>query len=602
MSSLVYHAATRVLQNFLDEKGSLKHLVYNTTPEAVADRRKYIFKIVFSTVKWKPVLEAIFEEVRDSLGTERTKEGTAADKLKQIVSREKVEAGAFIYTFELLLSSDKRGRRALEKQISKHGEVGRVIFDDSVRGRLEDAVERVRVKKGVESVEELISKEIAEIDASRNSVPVYMRVNGLVTSTGEFEKTLVESKEFRLVREEGEGGAGGGEADVDEECGHLRDSLHVVLRSDVRVRPGLFARDRDVGGLYVFAPGVLGMGGVVGFGSAMVGEMRVVVQDKASCFPARVLLPPLGGKAVDFCAAPGNKTLQLVEMVGETGSVVAFERDGRRAGLLRKRLLEGGCCVEGGVEGKGKKEGGRENGRKGGRVRVCERDVLGVEWCDPVVREVEWGLLDPSCSGSGMRRTVETVLRGGGEREGGEAGQAEAERVSRLAGLQLRLLRHVAEFPSLRVLVYSTCSVHEKENEEVVGAFLRSREAQAEGWVLRKAGESEGLKRKCEWNGRVGLKEGVGLTEEQAESVIRFSSEEHTNGFFVAKFERVGWEERRKERLREAESEWKRMESEKEEKMEEGGRVGKERRREVGGRTEKGKSYGGHQPFSRKRR
>ena len=61
--------------------------------------------------------------------------------------------------------------------------------------------------------------------------------------------------------------------------------------------------------------------------------------------------------------------------------------------------------------------------------------------------------------------------------------QAEEERVGKLTDFQEAALRHALHFPALRRLVYSTCSVHERENEAVVAAVLP--EAKELGFRLR---------------------------------------------------------------------------------------------------------------------
>lgn len=48
--------------------------------------------------------------------------------------------------------------------------------------------------------------------------------------------------------------------------------------------------------------------------------------------------------------------------------------------------------------------------------------------------------------------------------------------------MQIRALRHALRFPKLQRLVYSTCSVYQQENEEVVMAVLE--QAQAAGLDL----------------------------------------------------------------------------------------------------------------------
>jgi 25S rRNA (cytosine2278-C5)-methyltransferase len=52
---------------------------------------------------------------------------------------------------------------------------------------------------------------------------------------------------------------------------------------------------------------------------------RVILQDKASCFPAIVLAPPAHPRSViiDATAAPGNKTSHLSALMGNQGKVQA---------------------------------------------------------------------------------------------------------------------------------------------------------------------------------------------------------------------------------------------------------------------------------------
>lgn len=46
-------------------------------------------------------------------------------------------------------------------------------------------------------------------------------------------------------------------------------------------------------------------------------------------------------------------------------------------------------------------------------------------------------------------------------------------RLASLASFQVKCLNHGLSFPRLRRLVYSTCSIHSQENEEVVAACLK---------------------------------------------------------------------------------------------------------------------------------
>lgn len=78
-----------------------------------------------------------------------------------------------------------------------------------------------------------------------------------------------------------------------------------------------FARDAHIGNLLLFHP------------QSQLTETpeysdgRLILQDKASCFPAVVLAPPAHPESViiDATAAPGNKTSHLSALVGNQGKV-----------------------------------------------------------------------------------------------------------------------------------------------------------------------------------------------------------------------------------------------------------------------------------------
>ena len=104
------------------------------------------------------------------------------------------------------------------------------------------------------------------------------------------------------------------------------------------------------------------------------------------------------------------------------------------------------------------------------------RDFLDLDPSEYV--DVEYIVLDPSCSGSGKflfrakkmqftelgcRASVSGMVNREGESDMSE------QRLQSLAAVQARLLRHALSFPNVKKVVYSTCSTSSEENEEVVG-------------------------------------------------------------------------------------------------------------------------------------
>jgi len=112
----------------------------------------------------------------------------------------------------------------------------------------------------------------------------------------------------------------------------------------------------------------------------LVTRGAAILQDKASCFPAHVLAPQRGAHVIDACAAPGNKTSHTAAMLRGTGRVYAFEVDPRRCRLLQNRMEQAAAA----------------------NVATRCQNFLEVDVADPAYAAVEYLLLDPSCSGSGM--------------------------------------------------------------------------------------------------------------------------------------------------------------------------------------------------------
>lgn len=73
--------------------------------------------------------------------------------------------------------------------------------------------------------------------------------------------------------------------------------------------------------------------------------------------------------------------------------------------------------------------------------------------------KVEYILLDPPCTGSGMVNRLALVS---------SIEKDEDERLWNIGGVQIRMLIHaMTKFPNAIKIVYSTCSIHPNENEHV---------------------------------------------------------------------------------------------------------------------------------------
>ncbi len=164
-------------------------------------------------------------------------------------------------------------------------------------------------------------------------------------------------------------------------------------------------------------------------------EGRWWVQDAAAAWPARLLRVRPGETALDLCAAPGGKALQLA---AAGARVTAVDRSPARLERLAENLARTGFTVE---------------------THAAEAGDWGAG------RTFDAVLLDAPCSATGTFRRHPDVLWA-----------ARPGDVAKLAAVQARLLRAAADrtAPGGR-LVYAVCSLEPEEGEAQIGPFLAAR-------------------------------------------------------------------------------------------------------------------------------
>lgn len=163
------------------------------------------------------------------------------------------------------------------------------------------------------------------------------------------------------------------------------------------------------------------------------------IQEPSAMIAAELLGAEPGDVVADLCAAPGGKSTQIAGQMQGEGLLVCNEYVPARARILSQNLERMGvanCVVL-------KEDVGR----------MAERFPL---FFDRV-------LVDAPCSGSGMFRKEEEALL-----------QWSPENVGMCAERQMEILGHAAKMVRPGgVLVYSTCSFSESEDEGVVRRFLQ---------------------------------------------------------------------------------------------------------------------------------
>ena len=214
---------------------------------------------------------------------------------------------------------------------------------------------------------------------------------------------------------------------------------------------------RDSGGVSLM-PGHLRLprgtdvAALAGYGE---GSGRWWVQDVSASIPARLLGDGDGRFALDLCAAPGGKTMQLAAAGWD---VTALDISESRLARLSDNLA-----------------------RTGLQARLVAADVM--KW-SPSDR-VDAILLDAPCTATGIFRRHPDVLH-----------RVRPRAIAELAEVQKAMLLRVAGWLKPGgTLIYSVCSLERPEGEHVAAAFLDARDdyvLEEERRILPGAHEEQG--------------------------------------------------------------------------------------------------------------
>ncbi|KAL6720596.1 hypothetical protein ACLMJK_002520 [Lecanora helva] len=518
----LYHDAAPLLVSGEGSENSLKSRVFGCNH--LKSQPKQVFALVSEAAKWSPILVEIIE-----------KSGLLH------VERKLTPNLALLLVHDLLLA--KRGISAptshpLRISVEKH------------KARLSAELTRIRLRKGFASLQDLRADveagnsfvehrgtERADASSDRCSLvegrrrPRWIRLNTLKTNLSEqLATTFAGFKRVDTLAELSESFPNEDAIYVDE---HIPNLVAVSGNNDL-VKAAAYSRG------------------------------QIILQDKASCFPAYLLDPvPEHGSILDACAAPGNKTTHIAAIVNSRGigngrsTVYACERDKSRAETLDQMVSRAGASQ-------------MVTLKKGHNFLTIDPNQA--PWS-----EVAYLLLDPSCSGSGItsrdehlrvtlpsRTILESKMQRSKKRKRRSVTQAPtklveaqeeipiltnespnqlSERLSALSAFQVDLLTHAFCFPSAVKITYSTCSIYTEENEEVVVKALSSEPAKENGWrILPREQQIVGMR---EWKIRGDPKGCTDASdnirpEEIAEACIRCAKDdtEGTQGFFVAAFTR----------------------------------------------------------------
>lgn len=167
----------------------------------------------------------------------------------------------------------------------------------------------------------------------------------------------------------------------------------------------------------------------------------IYVQSLSSMIPPIVLNPKAGEKILDMTAAPGSKTTQIASMMQNEGEILANELDTIRLERLKYNIEKQSARIVTVINERG--------------------EVLGKKY----PQQFDKILLDAPCSGEGrfLANDARTYRNWS------------ARTVTQLAKLQKKLLKSACEAVRTNgIIIYSTCTLNLKENEEVLDWAIKN--------------------------------------------------------------------------------------------------------------------------------
>ncbi|CCD25842.2 rRNA (cytosine-C5-)-methyltransferase RCM1 NDAI_0G00660 [Naumovozyma dairenensis CBS 421] len=436
-----YRDATWVLEYVEQQEakgrisGSLQTLVLQScTKYKLKCNPKHVYAVIDSCWKYKPYLEKVMKKsgILDDIPKK---------KGKPMYSR----LTLMLLCHDLLFSKSKRiqmGKHPIKEYVLKH------------KSRLHSELVRLKLKLKVKNLSEIVDNN----DSTEDVTPVrWIRINPLRCYQG---------RDVNAVLEE------------------LGKKFPKRVENWNDIVPGSIYYDEYIPHLYGIHP----QDKITSH--ELYKQGKIIIQDRASCFPAHILNPSKDDIIIDACAAPGNKTTHVASyMFGDAKQedphvqIYAFEKDPERAKILEKMIKVAGCSKN---------------------IQVTVGDFTKAATPDKF-KDVTGFIVDPSCSGSGIfgRKYVDSLNRQRNndttdkdkksteeddevpdEQEDYNKKEDLKTRLAKLSSFQFQVIKHAMSFPTAKKIVYSTCSIHAEENERVVLDLLLDSKVKQWGWKV----------------------------------------------------------------------------------------------------------------------
>lgn len=168
-------------------------------------------------------------------------------------------------------------------------------------------------------------------------------------------------------------------------------------------------------------------------------EGLFIIQDESSMLASKILDPKPDSTVMDLCSAPGGKTTHMAEIMKNKGRIIAFDIHEHKLKLVNQNAKKLGIDI----------------------IETFLRDAS--IYMEEYKNTADYVLVDAPCSGLGLIRKKPEIRW-----------RVKESDLPELQKMQYKILSNASKYLKPGgALVYSTCTITEEENENLINIFLK---------------------------------------------------------------------------------------------------------------------------------
>lgn len=171
-------------------------------------------------------------------------------------------------------------------------------------------------------------------------------------------------------------------------------------------------------------------------------EGLFMIQDESSMLAVKILDPKVNDRILDLCSAPGGKSTHMAQLMENKGEIQSFDIHEHKLTLVNENAKRLGIDII--------------------KTRLMDSTVYDEEYKDYGDKV----LVDAPCSGLGLIRKKPEIRW-----------SVQPKDINELQKIQMEIINNASKYVKKEgTLVYSTCTISQEENEEIIQYFLKNNE------------------------------------------------------------------------------------------------------------------------------